>query len=109
MTEPTRIQLKRTKGWRMPPDTVKVDRSTRWGNPFSHAALEADGQCGCRTCQVASFERSLSDEGREAIRRELSGKSVACWCALDQMCHGHILLAIANGHEPHLPSETDHA
>jgi hypothetical protein len=31
---PERIQLKRTKGWRMPPNSVKVDRSTQWGNPF---------------------------------------------------------------------------
>ena len=31
---PQRIQLKRTKGWKMPPNTVKVDRSTRWGNPW---------------------------------------------------------------------------
>jgi hypothetical protein len=34
MTSTTRIQLSRRKGWRMPPDTVKVDRSTRWGNPW---------------------------------------------------------------------------
>jgi hypothetical protein len=32
--KPQRIQLRRTKGWKMPPNTVKVDRSTRWGNPF---------------------------------------------------------------------------
>jgi hypothetical protein len=31
---PERIQLQRTKGWRMPPNTVKVDRTTIWGNPF---------------------------------------------------------------------------
>lgn len=31
---PERIQLRRKKGWRMPPNTVKVDRSTKWGNPF---------------------------------------------------------------------------
>src|SRR3972149_5376756 len=31
---PKRIQLRRTKGWRMPDNTVKVDRSTRWGNPW---------------------------------------------------------------------------
>lgn len=30
---PHRVQLSRKKGWRMPPNTVKVDRSTRWGNP----------------------------------------------------------------------------
>lgn len=31
---PKRIQRKRTKGWRMPPNTVYVGRPTRWGNPF---------------------------------------------------------------------------
>ena len=30
---PRRVQLRRSKGWTMPPDTVKVDRTTRWGNP----------------------------------------------------------------------------
>jgi Domain of unknown function (DUF4326) len=36
---PKRIQRKRTKGWRMPPNTVYVGRPTKWGNPFR---LEAD-------------------------------------------------------------------
>lgn len=31
---PVRIQLSRAKGWKMPAHTVKVDRSTSWGNPF---------------------------------------------------------------------------
>lgn len=31
---PVRIQLSRAKGWRMPPNTVKVDRRTIWGNPW---------------------------------------------------------------------------
>ena len=31
---PTRIQLRRTKGWRLPPNTVVVSRPSRWGNPF---------------------------------------------------------------------------
>ena len=30
-----RIQLQRTKGWRMPANTLKVDRSTIFGNPFT--------------------------------------------------------------------------
>lgn len=38
MTAPRRIQLSRVKGWRMPPNTVKVDRSTKWGNPFNFLA-----------------------------------------------------------------------
>jgi hypothetical protein len=33
-TAPRRIQLKRTRGWRLPAGAVKVDRTTDWGNPF---------------------------------------------------------------------------
>ena len=31
---PDRIQLSRAAGWRMPPNTAKVDRTTIWGNPW---------------------------------------------------------------------------
>ena len=31
---PKRIQRKRTKGWKMPENTVYVGRPTKWGNPF---------------------------------------------------------------------------
>lgn len=32
--KPKRIQLSRRKGWRMPTNTEKVDRTTKWGNPW---------------------------------------------------------------------------
>ena len=41
---PNRVQLKRSKGWKMPADTVKIDRTTRWGNPFTpqeHGSIAA--------------------------------------------------------------------
>lgn len=31
-----------------------------------------------------------------AIRAELRGKDLACWCPLDEACHGDVLLEIAN-------------
>lgn len=31
---PEGIQLRRTKGWRMPPNTVSVARPSRWGNIY---------------------------------------------------------------------------
>lgn len=31
---PVRIQRKRTKGWKMPENTVSVTRPGKWGNPF---------------------------------------------------------------------------
>lgn len=32
---PQRIQRKRTKGWKMPENTVYVGRPSKWGNPFT--------------------------------------------------------------------------
>lgn len=34
MLKPIRIQRKRTKGFSLPENTVCIDRSTKWGNPF---------------------------------------------------------------------------
>jgi Domain of unknown function (DUF4326) len=34
MTAPSRIQRKRTRGWRMPANTICVTRPGKWGNPF---------------------------------------------------------------------------
>lgn len=35
-SRPYRVQLRRTKGWRLPPNTTVVSRPTRWGNPFGY-------------------------------------------------------------------------
>ena len=43
--QPQRIQLSRRAGWKMPPNTVKVDRSTKWGNPFIVGAQGNVAQC----------------------------------------------------------------
>jgi hypothetical protein len=34
VSAPTRIRRSRAKGSRLPENTVCVDRSTKWGNPF---------------------------------------------------------------------------
>ena len=31
---PRRVQRRRERGWRMPPNSVYVGRGSRWGNPF---------------------------------------------------------------------------
>ena len=51
-----RIQLKRSKGWKMPPGAVKVDRTTRWGNPFTVA------DCGTAAVAVANHGRWMRGE-----------------------------------------------
>lgn len=35
MTTPSRIQRRRTKGWRAPAGAIYVGRGSRWGNPFA--------------------------------------------------------------------------
>ena len=91
---PTRIQRKRTKGWRMPPNTVYVGRPTKWGNPWPVIPIRdrAEAQrlfCTSYICGHLPFDH------REIID-ELRGKNLACWCPLDQPCHADVLLEIAN-------------
>ena len=88
---PKRIQRKRTKGWKMPPNTVYVGRPTTWGNPFT---VKEWG----REIAINNF-RVMLEENLLAIARvqaQLRGKDLACWCPLDQPCHADILLEIAN-------------
>lgn len=90
---PERIQLRRVKGWRMPANTLKVDRSTKWGNPFY---AHGDGIRMDRALAVRLFERHLEQCGGYTngkkpsvtllqIRRELAGKNLACWCPLPKV------------------------
>lgn len=98
---PKRIQLRRVKGWRMPPNTVKVDRSTKFGNPFTFRPRSPDG----RRIAVDRFQRWLGGEEMDGLQpaaecypdpSELRGKNLACWCPLDEPCHADVLLKLAN-------------
>jgi hypothetical protein len=122
---PIRVQLSRKSGWRMPPNTVKVDRSTRWGNPFdvreygpalaihmfeytargcwSPANLKAVDEPTASAIHEAHgrWLRRIGGNPVELARGALRGKNLACWCPLpksgeDDPCHAAILLRIAN-------------
>lgn len=106
MSKPQRIQLSRAKGWRMPPGAVKVDRSTRWGNPFAPGQTGPMGRTPIdREGAVGFFRAMLADPELRAAARypidlsELRGRDLACWCALDQPCHADILIEMANAPE----------
>jgi hypothetical protein len=107
MKTPERIQRKRTKGWRMPPGTVPVDRSTMWGNPFIVSPKVRPGsKSGVMYICVPTIEDAVECY-REMILKhrpdllarigELRGKDLACWCKLGSPCHADVLLEIANG------------
>ena len=119
-TNPKRIQLKRTKGWRLPKNTMVVSRPSIWGNPFSVVDViehyEGDKRAAQADC-VRSFEQlidnvgSVEELGRNAyyylkakvIRKALRGKNLACWCKPGEPCHADVLLRIAN--EPNVPAQ----
>lgn len=104
----------------MPPNTIKVDRSTKWGNPF------VVGVHGTREECVKAFEVLMAgwfrlgdgkDENgvwhadkqqayHEYVRKNRSllvGKNLACWCPLNAPCHADILLHVAK----HASASTD--
>lgn len=89
---PRRIQLRRTKGWRLPDGAVVVTRPSRWGNPFriqeGTTAAEA----------VARYEEWLhaQPEFMAEVRAELAGRDLACWCRDGAPCHALVLMAVAN-------------
>jgi len=108
---PIRVQLSRAKGWRMPPNTVKVDRSSPWGNPFNATQEYAAFPHNCGPIPLVPlrappsldrcldlfvgylFGRMVHDP---AFVLPLRGKNLACWCKPDQPCHADVLLRLAN-------------
>lgn len=111
---PKRIQRKRTKGWKMPPNTVYVGRPTKWGNPF---VVKEATNCGCRSAgecthhgmsaesAVSLYREFMIESERSRLRpqlHELRGKDLACWCpVIDKNgdyvpCHADVLLELAN-------------
>ena len=97
---PQRVQLKRSAGWKMPANTLKVDRTTRWGNPFTIV------ECGSAAIAVAQHGRWMRGEiaapggveppSHEVLRAALGGHHLACWCALNGPCHDDLLITLAN-------------
>jgi hypothetical protein len=91
---PKRIQRKRTKGWRMPDNTVYVGRGSKFGNAFT---VEQYG----REKAVQMFRDYIGHPNSphgfvpEEIA-QLQGKNLACWCREDQACHADVLLDMAN-------------
>lgn len=119
MTVPARIQLSRKKGWRMPPNTVKVTRPGKWRNPFRVGGWFMIGDPDpramfrmsfCESCipndkgfslikdnaMAVDFFKQLLAKGYHKDFSELRGKNLACWCKIGEPCHADVLLEIAN-------------
>lgn len=107
---PERVQRKRTKGFRLPQNTVCVTRPGKWGNPFSAAAYLAAGYKATpiEAAQVCTEAYRLWLEGKHHWAHgnpmppppdiaKLRGKNLACWCKVGNPCHADVILELANG------------
>lgn len=114
---PGRLQLRRSKGWRMPANTVKVDRATLFGNPFLAVEYGSNGAVALFRAWITGrcANVCLAPEAKRALARRrtdilgalpaLRGKNLACWCPLPSRgepdtCHAAVLLELANRRSP---------
>jgi hypothetical protein len=94
---PTRLQRKRTKGFRLPEGSRCVTRPGPFGNPFPVARF---GDPTAHAESVARFRAWINEPEQAAllgrVRRELRGLDLACYCAQGLPCHADVLLELAN-------------
>lgn len=97
---PRRVQRRRTKGWRMPENTVYVGRGTKWGNPWivdpEKSTYPPQNQYRDTSAECVSLYRDWISYTTDEEFRTLAGKNLACWCLETEPCHADVLLEIAN-------------
>lgn len=103
---PDRIQLRRTAGWRKPGGARVVTRATIYGNPWAIGKLgplgriapDAESAVGLFVAMLSGpqMRAAVGYPSDDAIRAELRGRDLACWCAPGCPCHADVLLALAN-------------
>ena len=80
---------------RKPENTVCVDRTTVWGNPFKADWPEGGKNRAWAACAFRGYFHD-DPEYRAAVVRALREKNLACFCSLDGPCHADVLLEWAN-------------
>lgn len=115
--KPVRIQRKRTKGYKMPANTIYVGRPTHWGNPFV-VGKDGDAAECVKKYRALIFMMAFDQAPMEPYlvnRKPLSvspgsvnvvtdapsiltlrGKNLACFCKAGEPCHADVLLEFAN-------------
>jgi Domain of unknown function (DUF4326) len=117
MSEPLRIQRSRTKGSKLPPNTICVTRPGPWGNPYriekdstfwwcmtdQKNGLPFTNEAAARRQAVRMYCEDMSADAVNAAQKLLRGKNLACFCSPppdgtpDKLwCHAAMLLEIAN-------------
>lgn len=72
-------------------NSVMIDRSTKFGNPF------IIGKHGNREEVIEKYKNYLHSNAEYAnmVYKELKDKNLSCWCKPDK-CHGDVILEYIN-------------
>jgi hypothetical protein len=89
--KPRRIQLKRTKGWRIPENTVSVARPHRHGNPFRVGDFGIP-DAATAVVRFKEWRQGMVVGPPIPSIADLVGKNVACFCGFSEPCHGDALI-----------------
>ena len=89
------------------PYDILIDRTTKWGNPFTHIKTGktlAKHVCKTRKEAIELYEpylRQQLSEGKILIEDLLSlqDKTLGCWCK-PKSCHGDIIVKLINEFNP---------
>lgn len=116
-----RIQRKRLKGWKKPVNSIYIGRPSIFGNPFlinekvfqaspcmefwaedkfSQKDLEKYGENQIiRTVDEAIrlYKEYILPEIPKDILNQLKGKTLMCWCSLNEPCHGDVIIDYLEG------------
>lgn len=114
-----RIQRRRVAGWRLPEGARIVDRTTRFGNPFTVADATEAGYEHPQRAVVSHYRAWLENHpsyqdtylvgARTYDRRwvlanlgQLAGRDLACPCSLPEAgqtdwCHAAVLIELSLG------------
>ncbi len=108
---PSRIQLRRSKGWRLPAVVINVARPARCGNPYPvekfgrelavllfrhtvNGVWSAEGIPDDLLDEAhalhQAFLQKTGTHPSDAAKAELKGLDLACWCGADEACHADI-------------------
>lgn len=102
--KPTRIQRKRTAGFKTPPNTCYCGRGSKWGNPFvvgqknkvtlDDINISVVTRLDLKSC-LELYKRWLDikiEIGELDLTELLKYDHLSCWCSLESKCHVDILI-----------------
>lgn len=79
---------------------IYIGRGSPYGNPFTHIkyGTTATYVVDTREEAIAEYEKWLlaQPELVAKVKKELKNKTLGCYCSIPALCHGDVLLRIAN-------------